>query len=428
MRIGIFDDRHASNLGPLTVTRPAAELRCGLTTLAEKHARHFGTQGPVGHLCRPAVAGAVSDGIRFVNDPLWLRSTATVLVNGRWLPPSRPANRPAPTFTELYASGSYLALCQGEIAYLVLDPTQLLAVSPATLEDCLDDWSRTLPVREVGGQMIRRPWDLVEQNAAQIQRDFDAVYDVSDAGYRPYAFLHVGPADRLLIHPSARIDPMVAADTTHGPVVIGRDAVITSFTRLEGPCFIGAGTHVLGARIRAGTSIGPHCRIGGEVECSIIQGFTNKYHDGFLGHSYLGEWVNIAAGTITGDLRNDYQPITVPLNGQDIPSGLTKVGSYIGDHTRTGLSVLLNCGSVLGPFSQVLPTGQFAPRHIPAFHRYGPRGLKHEASLEKLLTTADLAMRRRGRELTPSLESVYRAAAGLRMHHTANEAAWRKSA
>src|SRR5262249_10523639 len=131
--------------------------------------------------------------------------------------------------------------------------------------------------------------------------------------FHPNGFLHVGPADRLLIDPSARIDPMVMADTTHGPVVIGPRAKVTAFTRLEGPCAIGEGSHVLGAHIRTGTSIGPYCRIGGEVECSIVHGFTNKYHDGFLGHSYVGEWVNLGAGTITGDLRTDYEPIAVPL-------------------------------------------------------------------------------------------------------------------
>lgn len=427
MRICMFDDRHVSDLGPLTVTRPAAELRCGLTTLAEKHARYFGAGDLVGHLCRPAVAGAIEG--RAVNDPLWLRSTATVLVNGRWLPPSRPANRPAPALNELFADGPFLALCQGEIAYLVLDHTQLLSLSPATLEDCLDDWHNTLRAREVGGRMIRYPWDLVDQNANQIIRDFEAIYGADDAGFHPTGFLHTGPADRLYIHPTARIDPMVMADTTHGPVVIGANAVVTAFTRLEGPCAIGAKSQVLSARIRAGTSIGPNCRIGGEVECSIVQGFTNKYHDGFLGHSYLGEWVNLAAGTITGDLRNDYQPVAVSIEGRDVPSGLTKVGSFIGDHTRTGLNVILNCGSAIGPFAQVLPTGQFAPRYVPPFHRFGPSGLKRETDLEKLLTTADTAMRRRNRELTPELENVYRLAAGLWIHLSDEEVReWRESA
>src|SRR5207248_8637716 len=134
----------------------------------------------------------------------------------------------------------------------------------------------------------------------------------------------------LLIHPSARIDPMVVAATTGGPVVIGPGAVVHAFTRLEGPCAVGPGTQLFGAKVRAGTTLGPHCRVGGEVECSVVQGYSNKYHDGFLGHSHVGEWVNLAAGTITGDLRFDYRPVTVPLDGRDVPSGRVKVGSYFG--------------------------------------------------------------------------------------------------
>ena len=98
---------------------------------------------------------------------------------------------------------------------------------------------------------------------------------------------------------------------------------MTAFSRIEGPCHIGAGTHVLGAKIRSGTTLGPCCRIGGEVECSIVQGFTNKYHDGFLGHSYVGSWVNMGAGCQVSDLRNDYGEVFVPLAGQPTATAAT---------------------------------------------------------------------------------------------------------
>src|SRR5207244_9081729 len=100
------------------------------------------------------------------------------------------------------------------------------------------------------------------------------------------------------------------------------------FSRLEGPCVIGAGTHVLGAKIRSGTTLGPQCRIGGEVEASIVHGYSNKAHDGFLGHSYVGEWVNLGAGTCNSDLRNDYGEVTVTVRGQPVRTGLAKVGCF----------------------------------------------------------------------------------------------------
>jgi UDP-N-acetylglucosamine diphosphorylase/glucosamine-1-phosphate N-acetyltransferase len=432
MRICIYEDRRTADLGPLTLTRPASDLLCGLTSLGEKQARYFGAE-IVGHLCRPVLADLLRsrDPLVPVNDLAWLRSATTLLVNGRWLPPSHtPHARPVVSSARnLIAGGPVLGMCDGDIAFAVLDTWHLQAVSPATLDECLDDWSQSLPACEAGGRIIRYPWDLIEHNPEQLARDFEATCDPTDAGFHPNGFALVGPADRLLIHPSARIDPMVIADTTQGPVWIGPGAVVSAFTRLEGPCAIGAGTHLLGARVRGGTTLGPQCRVGGEVECSIMQGFTNKYHDGFLGHSYVGEWVNLAAGTTTGDLRFDYRPIAVRLNGREVQTGRLKVGSVIGDHTRTGLSVLLDCGSMIGAFANLLPTGRFAPREVPSFCRAGPDGLRDGPALDRCLTAADTAMRRRGRELTPPLEAVYRSVAMNREPlSNMDNGLWRKSA
>lgn len=423
MRICLFEDRRVTDLGPLTLTRPAADLLCGLSSLGRKQADYFAAE-VVGHLCRPALADLVRDADPGppVNDPAWLRSAPTVLVNARWLPP--PGRRPAPSFADLFARGPCLATCGDEIAFTVLDTRRLLAVSPATIDDCLDDWASTLPARPAGGHVVRYPWELVERNPGQITRDFEAMCDPDAAGFHPTGLALVGPADRLLIDPSARIDPMVVADTTDGPVVIGRGAVVRAFTRLEGPCAVGPGTRLIGADVRGGTTLGPQCRVGGEVECSIVQGFSNKAHDGYLGHSYVGEWVNLSAGTTTADLRNDYRPVGVAVNGTLVPTGLTKVGSVVGDHAKAGLGVLLNCGTTIGPFACLLPTGGYAPREVPAFTRFGPDGLTDNADVEKLLTTADVVMRRRGRGLTPVLEAVYRSAAGA--GRTVTEAGWRR--
>lgn len=407
MRICVYEDHRVHGLEPLSLTRPAADLICGLTTLAEKQARYFGTR-TVGHLCRPLIAELIrsrgsSGG---VNDPFWLRAGPTVLVNARWVPP--PGRFVA-------AGPPYLGVVDGQIAFAVLAPAQLAAVSPATLDSCLSEWIRTLPLCEAGGQLIEHPWHLIALNAEQVVRDFEAEADPTAAGFHPTGFALVGPADRLFIHPAAKIDPMVVADTTHGPVVIGPDAVIHAFTRLEGPCAVGPGAVLLGATVRAGTTIGPHCRVGGEVEASVLLGYTNKYHEGFLGHSYIGEWVNLAAGTHTADLRCDYRPVTVPTDGKEMSTGQTKLGAIVGDHVKTGLGVLLDCGTVIGPFAQVLPTGGYAPREVPTCTRVGPSGNKQLNDTDRLLAIADRMMRRRGKELTPALEAVYRWVAA---HHS----------
>jgi UDP-N-acetylglucosamine diphosphorylase/glucosamine-1-phosphate N-acetyltransferase len=419
MRICVYEDRHVRGLEPLVLTRPVGDLLCGLTTLGEKQVRYFAATA-VGHLCRPVMADLVRarDPHARVNDPAWLRGASTVLVNARWVPP-RARHAPPPIARRHlitrapnpFADAPYLGTANGAVAFAVLDQKHLEAVSPATLDDCLAEWARSLPTREVGGTVVGRPWELIDLNGPQIERDFEATCDPTDVGFHPTGFAVVGHADRLLIDPTAQVDPMVVADTTHGPVVIGPHAVVHAFTRLEGPCAVGAGTVLHGAQVRAGTSFGPQCRIGGEVECSIVLGYSNKYHEGFLGHSYLGEWVNLAAGTHTSDLRCDYGPVTVPIDGAEVPTGRTKVGSIVGDHVKTGLGVLLNTGTAVGPFAQVLPSGGFAPRDIPAFARVGPGGAKVMTDVDRLLVVADTAMRRRGQALTPALDAVYRAVA-----------------
>jgi UDP-N-acetylglucosamine diphosphorylase/glucosamine-1-phosphate N-acetyltransferase len=208
-----------------------------------------------------------------------------------------------------------------------------------------------------------------------------------------------GAAERCLTADGVELEPMVHIDTRNGPVLIDQGAVVQSFSRIEGPCYIGPETRVLGAHLHGG-SIGPQCRIGGEVEASIVQGYSNKAHEGFLGHSYVGEWVNLAAGTQTSDLRTDYRTIRMTLDGKSIDTGLLKIGSFVGDHTKTSLNTLFNTGSLLGVFGQLIGGGELLPRSVPSFCRY-VRGKLHEHNdLREMFNTAQIMMARRQREWT----------------------------
>jgi UDP-N-acetylglucosamine diphosphorylase/glucosamine-1-phosphate N-acetyltransferase len=396
MRVCIFEDTGVADLEPLTLTRPAFDLLCGTSTLAAKHCQTFAAQ-EVGFLVRPHLADLVrlQNPGKPVNDPDWLRSAPTVLVNARWLP--RPGSR-------LHLTEAAVALAGSEVAYVVAGTDQL-AFPLESLDDALETWNATLPHRDAGGRMVRYLWDLIDANPERITLDWQAQPSRPQPRTLPEM---VGPADRLMIDPTARLDPLVMADTRRGPVVIEREAVVTSFTRLEGPCFIGAGTQIHGANIRAGTSLGPQCRIGGEVEASIILGNSNKYHDGFLGHAYLGEWVNLAAGTQSSDLRNDYGEVTVMVNGRPRRSGHTKVGCYLGDHTKAGLGALLNTGTNAGIFCNLLPSGFLLPRYVPSFASWWNGRLTDGADVDALLRTAVEVMQRRGRVLGEVHARLYR--------------------
>jgi UDP-N-acetylglucosamine diphosphorylase/glucosamine-1-phosphate N-acetyltransferase len=422
MRVCIFEDRIVTDLEPLTLTRPACELLCGTTSLATKQFR--ATNADVaGYLIRPHLADVfrLQHSAKPVNDFAWLRSAPTLLINARWLP--RPG-------TPLDMSEPFVALIDDEVA-LALVPAELLDYcSPHTLDDCLETWKATLPHRLAGGQLLRHLWEIVDVNGEQIGHDF-----VPSNGAAPGVMpAVVGPAERLRVDPTAQLDPLVVANTTHGPVVIDREVVVTAFTRLEGPCYVGPRTQVHGAKVRAGTSLGPNCRVGGEVEACVFQGHSNKYHDGFLGHAYVGEWVNLGAGTQNSDLRNDYGEVRVTVDGRVLPTGRTKVGCFLGDHTKTGLGALLNTGTNAGLFCNLLPGGGLLPKYVPSFGSWWNGRLEECADFDALMRTAAEVMSRRGCELTEAHETLYRtlfdesAAERRRVLYEAEKRALRRSA
>ncbi len=396
-RVCHFEDAAVAGLEPLTLTRPAFDLLCGLTSLGDKQRGAFAAPD-VGALVRPHLVEVVR--LRHprvaVNDADWLRSGPVAFVNARWLPP------PGVIVT---GAEPCLGLVGEEVAYAVLGADQVGAGDWDDWEEELEAWKAVLPRRPAGGSLVRHLWELVHLNGGQIIREFASG---RPAALPPAGLTLVGPAERLGIDPRAKVEPMVVADTTGGPVVVEAGAVVSAFTRLEGPCYVGPGTHVLGAKIRAGTTLGPSCRIGGEVEASIVQGHSNKYHDGFLGHAYVGEWVNLGAGTSNSDLRNDYGAVTVTVNGRPVVTGMTKVGCFLGDHTKAGLGTLLNTGTSAGTFCNLLPSGGLLPKYLPSFTSWWNSALVENADLPRLLETAATVMERRGAALTSAHAALYR--------------------
>ncbi len=387
MKILIYEDAAVSRLGPLAQTRPVFELRCGALTLAQRQARCLGPAS-VGGLVRPELepfAGRPADGGEDV-----------ILVNGRWLAPPALAGG---------LDGPAAGIVDGEVAWVAVPRGEADGLTAGSLPRKLARWRETLAHRAAGGEMIEYPWDLVEHNARVLEDD--ERHWATHSEIRPVGGLHVqGPASRVLIDPSAKVEALAFIDTTNGPVMIDAGAVVKAFSRIEGPCYIGPGTHVNFGRV-AGSSVGPHCRVGGEVEESIIHGYSNKAHDGFLGHSYVGEWVNLGAGTQTSDLRNDYAKVVMTVSGQRVESGRLKVGSFIGDHTKSSIGTLLNTGSVLGPFAMLVDAGGLLPRNVPAFSMVKGGQVTERTDLREMFATARTMMARRGVEWTDAHADFY---------------------
>jgi len=391
MRLILFDreGENRLNFHPLSLSRPIFALRCGMTSLAEKLIAKLGNP-PTAFFVPSYMAEVYRQEVEQpVNDSTALQGDDLLLLDGRVKAAEFSLEATGPSCVMLDDDGEVLCarIPQGDLCRLNTD----------SLENLLASAKARLPV--VPGRLAvwNYTWDLVLANAEQIKLDFAAAGRWGVEGRVEEPTVIRGEKRNVYIAPGAVVHPMVVIDAEHGPVYIDEGAVIHPFTRLEGPCYIGRCSMLLGCKCREGNSIGPYCRVGGEVEESIIHGYSNKYHDGFLGHAYVGQWVNLGALTTNSDLKNDYSDVSVILDGRTpINTGSTKVGALIGDHAKTSIGVLLNTGAYLGAMTVVATNGKLLPKFLPSFGWYIEGAVTKGFGKAKLYQTAKVAMGRRG--------------------------------
>ena len=404
MRLCLVEDLAVCALEPLTLTRPVHELLLGATTLASKIARALGVgPGPQRRSClirsHLVEVQRQREPHMMVNDRDWLARGPVMVANGRWVPPA--------SFVPPDRFGRWVGLCDGQPACAWVGPDDAVELEPLRVDSWFEQMTTKHGGLDVGGEWIERPWDLVTKNGAHLERDFAAAGQAGVTNRHLAKLALVGPVDRLWIHETARIDPYTVFDTTNGPIILGPNVWVQPFSRIEGPCSIGGESQLFRANLRGCVSIGPNCRIGGEVEAAIVHGHSNKYHEGFLGHAYIGEWVNLGAITSNSDLRNDYGEVFVPLQGDPVPTGQAKVGCFIGDHTRTGMGSMLNTGTAIGVMCNVLPAGILLPKHVPSFTAVSYGRVAPGFPLDKLFETARTVMSRRGKVFGEAEEHLY---------------------
>jgi UDP-N-acetylglucosamine diphosphorylase/glucosamine-1-phosphate N-acetyltransferase len=264
---------------------------------------------------------------------------------------------------------------------------------------------------------VSYPWDLIQKNGTQIVKDFEFIAKkagknkLSQEG-KIYAGVHVLGKKNIIIEKGAVIKPGSVLDAEEGPIYIGRNVNVFPQSTIIGPVCILEGSSIkVGAQIYENTTIGPVCKIGGEVEESIIQGYSNKQHAGFLGHSYLGSWVNLGASTNNSDLKNNYGKVKVQIGTEQIDTGLTFAGLTMGDHSKSAIGTTFNTGTVVGVCCNVFGTG-FPPKYIPSFTWCGTQKPYQAYHVEKAITLARVVMSRRKIELSDAeadlLRDVYR--------------------
>ncbi len=246
--------------------------------------------------------------------------------------------------------------------------------------------------KRVKGFLLKDLWDLITLNEKVLPFDLKKGGMEGDLDKN---VLIIGPKSRLFLGKEARVFAGSVLNLEGGNIYIDEKAEIKPLSYLEGPVYIGKRTIINQGKIRPFSNIGENCRIGGEVEATIFQGNSNKYHEGFLGHSYVGEWVNIGAGTNNSDLKNNYSTVKIKLGKELIDTGLMKLGCFIGDYAKIGIGTKIPTGGIIGVFANVVGDG-FIPRHIPNF--YWSKGKRWE--IEKALKSAGVMMARRGKTLT----------------------------
>lgn len=389
----LFEDERAAQFYPLTLTRPVFDLRCGMTLLYEKITRQF-EHAPLHLFCRAHLADVVREAHPHarVNE---MPACASWFVHARFLFHDK---LPEISDREL------LLKHQGQTVAAFIKPEKLLLVDqalklPASLEKVAE--------QEVAGQWLNYPWDLVNANAQAITRDFAFYNRGGQILGKVYPNVTLLNAQNIFIAASAKVKPGVVLDAEEGPIYIDEGATVMANAALQGPLYVGKNSTIkMGAKIYEGTAIGDVCKIGGEVEESIIQGYSNKQHEGFLGHAYLGEWVNLGADTNNSDLKNNYGSVKVRINGASIDSGSLFAGLFMGDHAKSGINTMFNTGTVVGVMSNVFGAG-YPSKAVPSFAWGGVPSFETYA-LDKALEVARRVMARRKCELTAAQEKVLR--------------------
>jgi len=362
MNIIIYEDYFSKNFEPICLTRPVFDLRYGQGTLLDR-VRQLCPDGQFGLWVRDELVGLTKDLYPdfMVNE---LSKEETIWLNARviWTSPMIKEIFQAPSMSFFQGEECVGAHLSGPVSEDWLSSGGPLSVFPPD-ED----------IRHInGGSILHYVWDLLTLIP-------DAIGDIP-INDNPVSF------------------PMVEIDETNGPVILGNDVKVEPFTFLKGPLYIGDGSFVASHSRIQNSIIGPMCKIGGEVSGTIFHGYSNKVHDGHLGDSYLGEWVNLGAGTTNSNLKNNYSTVSIIVNEELVDTNRLFLGSIIGDHSKTAIGTQLNTGTNIGVGCNVLAQS-FPKRYIPSFS-FCFQGKIRTIKFEDMIETAKRVKNRRNLDLS----------------------------
>ena len=369
MNLILFDDEKVGHLFPLTFTRPASELRVGILTVTEKWNRILGCD--ISFLTRDYLADKYP--ITYSNDNFY--------VNGRLLPNEK----------------SISAIRELEEGQSLSINDEIVAFRSSKSLNSINQFAESNS-EEIEGILLARPHDLFALNGQEIESDFDRITDGRESQSLSESNTVIGNG-RIFLEQGAVVEGAIL-NATNGSIYIGENAEIMEGSLVRGALALcNHSTLKLGAKIYGATTVGPHSKVGGEVNNSVILGYSNKGHDGFLGNSVIGEWCNIGADSNNSNLKNNYAEVKLwdYELGRFAKTGVQFCGLIMGDHSKCGINTMFNTGTVIGVSSNLFGSG-FPRNFVPSFAWGGNAGFS-TYQIKKAMDTASLVMSRRGIEL-----------------------------
>lgn len=386
----LFDGTVRNALLPFTFTRPVADIRVGILTIREKWEKYLGY-----------TTTTLTEEYLMEKYPM-VEMEENVMINASFLP-----NEVLVEMVQGLEANQAIVCGDEVIAFYTKDTQEEVDFETYDVIDYTEDCLR-----------IEHPWDIFQKNDAAIREDFELLTEGRVSQPIPASVNTISP-ENIFIEEGAKLE-FVTLNASTGPIYIGKNAEIMEGSVIRGPFALCEEAQVkLATKVYGATTVGPHSRIGGEVSNSVLFGYSNKGHDGFLGNSVLGEWCNLGADTNNSNLKNNYEEVKLWSYEKEsfVKTGLQFCGLMMGDHSKCGINTMFNTGTVVGVSANIFGSG-FPRNFVPSFSWGGASGMTTYIT-KKAFETAKIVMSRRKVEFTEQDAQI--------LEHVFEESAkWRK--
>lgn len=373
----LFDGPVRTALLPFTFTRPVADIRIGILTIREKWEKYLGN-----------TTTTITEEYLMEKFPM-VEMEANVLINAAFVP-----NEVLAEMVSSLEENQAILAGDDVVAFYTKDTQEEVDFDSYEIIEYTDEVIK-----------LEHVWDIFKKNDAALREDFELLTEGRKSAPIPASVNTIEP-ENIFIEEGAKLE-FVTLNASTGPIYIGKDTEIMEGSIIRGPFALCEGAVVkLGAKVYGATTVGPECRIGGEVSNSVLFGYSNKGHDGFLGNSVLGEWCNLGADTNNSNLKNNYEEVKLWSYEKSgfVKTGLQFCGLMMGDHSKSGINTMFNTGTVVGVCANIFGSG-FPRNFIPSFSWGGATGMV-TYDVKKAFETARIVMSRRNVEFTPQDEAI----------------------